>query len=304
MSIKKVLIVDDDQDVLDSIKDLISLEEKYCIETASGVLSAKETLNKFIPDIALLDISLGDGTGLELVSFIKNVSSDTDCIMMTAHRDVDNAVEALRVGASEYLFKPVEPELLLETLDVFFHQREVKQEERNKQQNLKQMALHDPLTGLANRVLLAEHMKKIFARARRNKMKFSVIFVDLDNFKKINDSFGHQVGDELLKKISASLIKCVRDEDMVSRIGGDEFIVILSSKSSADSTRIVLERITESVNAIVNETSYSDVVSASLGVALFPDDGMDTDTLISNADKAMYIAKEKGKNRYQYFSDI
>jgi len=298
----RVLIVDDDPDVLNAIKDLVSMDGEYIIETATDVFTAKTKLNEFKPDIALLDIRLGNGSGLDLISFIKRESENTDCIMMTAHREVNYAVEALRCGAVDYLFKPIAPVNLLQTIETYFHKRKVKQDKINKELHFKLMALRDPLTGLANRTMLAEHMEQILARARRNEQAFSVVFIDLDNFKKINDSFGHLAGDELLKNIAQSLNDGIRDGDIIARIGGDEFIIVLGPESDINTSRVVVERLMHSINEMVLNKGHGDIVSASIGIASFPEDGMTADTLISNADAAMYMAKKNGKNCFQFYN--
>lgn len=301
-NVGRILIVDDDLDVLDALKDVFAMEEYYTIETASDFFSAAGKLKKFQPDLVLLDIRLGTHSGLDFISLVKRESVYTDCIMMTAHREVDYAVNALRNGAVDYLFKPIRPEILLETVDAFFKKRKLKQEEKHKQQGFKKMALHDGLTGLANRILLDQYMEKILARAERNKQRFSVMFIDLDNFKHVNDSLGHQAGDELLKSISLCLKGCMRDEDIISRIGGDEFVVVLSSESNDKGIDKITKRLMKAISEMVQSGGYGANVSASIGISTFPDDGTDAEALLANADTAMYMAKKQGKNCFQYYS--
>jgi len=419
-----VLIVDDNQDILDSLEGLLTMDGLYNVRMAADVASVKSSLKHFNPDIALLDIDLGSSNGLDLISLLKAESPDIDCIMMTAHREVDYAVKALRCGAVDYLFKPVNPARLLRIMDDFYHQRRIKQEEANKGQNLKtildqtsgfifllspaglcievsqavlsyieqnreevvgktfmeipwwehsdiedkqlqaaidsassgqasrleieisdhngnkmcfefslkpvfendkqvsliiaeghdltehkqieqklrKMALYDPLTGLANRVLLYEHLENTLAHASRNDQRFSVLYIDLDYFKVINDSLGHQAGDKLLINIGKCLKDCMRKEDIIARVGGDEFVVVLRSESDNEGISIAAERLMQSITELMSKQGHKEVVSASIGVAVYPDDGRDADTLLSNADEAMYAAKKKGKNCFQYYS--
>jgi len=297
-----ILIVDDNQDILDALKDLLTMEGKYFVETASNIQSVKSKLKNFKPDIALLDINLGDSNGLELISVLKNESADIDCIMMTAHHDVDYAVKALRYGAVEYLFKPVDPIHLLKTMAGFLQQQKIKQQEKKKEQNFKQMALHDPLTGLVNRALLYEHLKKIVVHSSRNNQQFSVVFIDLDNFKKINDLHGHHVGDELLVKISKCLKGSVREDDIVARVGGDEFVLVLSSESESVAIQNTVKRLMTSITEMVLIEGYGDTVSISVGIAVYPEGGEDVSMLLRNADGAMYQAKSNGKNCFQFYS--
>lgn len=291
----RILIVDDDPDMLDALKDVLVMDEKYIVETATNIFSAKQKLNEFSPDIALIDIRLGNGNGLDLIPIIKNESVYADCIMMTAYREIDYAIKALRYGAVDYLLKPIEPDYLLKTIDTFLHQRRIRQEKLNKDENLKKMALQDPLTGLANRALLSAHIDKTLARNKRNKQQFSVMYIDLDNFKLVNDSLGHQAGDELLVNVSRNLKKCIRDEDIIARIGGDEFVVVLSSETDSNATHHTVERLMNCIRA-----EHRGMISASIGIAVFPYNGITADDLLRNADNAMYLAKKKGKNCFQY----
>jgi diguanylate cyclase (GGDEF)-like protein/PAS domain S-box-containing protein len=165
------------------------------------------------------------------------------------------------------------------------------------------LADHDPLTGLPNRRLLEDRLTQALALSQRNGRQTAVMFVDLDRFKPINDTLGHAVGDRLLKDVSQRLVNQLRVGDTVCRIGGDEFIVVLPElKRSADVAQIaqkVLDQLSQPV--LVDEREL--VVSCSIGIAVFPDDGRDAETLIRNADAAMYHAKELGRANYQFFTE-
>lgn len=418
-----VLIVDDDHEMLDSLKDLLVIEGRYNVETATDLASIKKIIKHFSPDIALLDISLGDCNGLDLITLLKKHFPEIDCIMMTAHRNVDYAVKALRNGAVDYLFKPMDPAQLLQSIEGYLFARRVKHEatvkDRNIQtimdqasgfifllspagvcieashavlsyigqareeivgksfwelawwqdssvnskslrtvielvlsgktsrleeeitdkdnikswykfslkpvyekdreislimvegydltehkrieQKLENIAFHDPLTGLANRTLLYEHMENALAHADRNKKQVSVIYIDLDHFKLVNDTLGHQAGDELLIKVAECLKGCTRGEDVIARLGGDEFVVILSSESDRKGASNLAERLVMSIINLALTENHGNVISASIGISVFPDDGKDAETLLGHADKAMYSAKKKGKNCFEFY---
>ncbi len=298
----RILIVDDDLDVLTALQDLLSLESDYHIEAVQDAESARNILNSFVPDIALLDVNLGTSNGIELISILKQVSADIDCIMMTAHRDVEYAVNALRHGAIDYLFKPITPQKLFQTLANLFDQRRIRHEKYCREQKLLKMAMHDSLTGLANREMLYEYLEKTLARAKRNNQQFTVMFIDLDNFKTINDLHGHKVGDELLVQFSRCLQASTRKENIISRFGGDEFVIVVSSESWRDGCETAVKRLMNAITDMMTDIGYADVISASIGLAIFPKDGMDSDTLLQNADTAMYVAKTSGKNSFHYFS--
>ncbi len=164
-------------------------------------------------------------------------------------------------------------------------------------------AFHDPLTGLANRTLLKEKVAERFLRYDSGRGVPGVIFVDLDNFKLVNDTFGHEAGDELLMTVSKRLVECVRDSDVVARLGGDEFAVFLDSVASAQAAGEVADRLIQSLNEPVEVGGIPVVASGSAGVALGFDPNISVDDLLRNADVAMYSAKSAGKNRMAIFED-
>lgn len=167
------------------------------------------------------------------------------------------------------------------------------------------MAHHDDLTGLPNRAFLKERMAKILDQARRNNRKVTVAYIDLDNFKEINDRSGHAAGDEVLKETAARMANCVRASDMVVRLGGDEFLVVLVHQSSHDAG--IMRRLRELQKAIskpVRSEVGEIAVTSSIGVAAFPWDGATPDELLANADRAMYRAKQLGRNTLQYHDGV
>ncbi|MCD8554450.1 EAL domain-containing protein [Seleniivibrio sp.] len=181
---------------------------------------------------------------------------------------------------------------------VFHDISEVKQGE----EKLKYQANHDTLTGLPNRQLFNDRLEMAIAYAKRHNQKIAVIFIDLDNFKNVNDTLGHYVGDILLQKVAEILKSCVRTEDTVARLGGDEFMLILqdilSESNAVDTSRRILSEFAKPINITGNEF----FINASLGITIYPDDGEDVLTMVKNADLAMYRVKETGKNGYQLFT--
>jgi diguanylate cyclase (GGDEF)-like protein len=162
-------------------------------------------------------------------------------------------------------------------------------------------AQHDFLTGLPNRMLLNDRISQAINLARRHMRHVAVLFMDLDGFKHINDSLGHPTGDKLLQSIAGRLVGCVRASDTVSRQGGDEFVVLLSEVQLSEDTAITAKRILQAVAAPHSIGQHDLHVTASIGVSVYPEDGIDTDTLIKNADTAMYQAKENGRQSFQFF---
>ena len=162
-------------------------------------------------------------------------------------------------------------------------------------------AQHDFLTGLPNRMLLNDRVDQAIVFAPRHNKKVGVLFLDLDGFKHINDSLGHPIGDKLLQSIAKRLVGCVRTSDTVSRQGGDEFVVLLSEMGQSEDAAISALRILQAVAEAHTIDSHDLHVTASIGVSVFPDDGNDAETLVKNADTAMYQAKENGRQSYQFF---
>ena len=162
-------------------------------------------------------------------------------------------------------------------------------------------AEHDFLTGLPNRMLLSDRVSRAIILARRYARHVAVLFLDLDGFKHINDSLGHSIGDKLLQSVTRRLVDCGRASDTVSRQGGDEFIVLLSELQHPEDAAIAARRILWAVADAHSVDEHELHVTASIGVSVFPDDGLDADTLIKNADTAMYQAKENGRQSFQYF---
>jgi two-component system CheB/CheR fusion protein len=168
---------------------------------------------------------------------------------------------------------------------------------KESQKRIEYLATHDELTGLPNRALYMDRLKQALAKASRSKTQLAVMFVDVDNFKIINDSMGHDVGDLLIRQVAGRLSDCVRAGDTVARFGGDEFTILLENTRPAE--------ISATASRIVNELSLPHVLeerkvhtTVSVGICVYPDDGTDIQTLLKNADVAMYRAKDNGKNNF------
>jgi len=173
---------------------------------------------------------------------------------------------------------------------------------KQAESNLRFVATHDTLTALPNRSMFGERLSQALAQARRYNRRLAVLFVDLDGFKEVNDTLGHDVGDALLKEIAARLRGCLREGDVVGRIGGDEFVVMIEEFSDTDRLQLVAQKLLETVGREVEVRSHRCRVTSSIGISTFPEDGRDTQTLLRHADSAMYRAKELGKNRYIFYS--
>ncbi len=188
-------------------------------------------------------------------------------------------------------------------------------ERRRTEERIRFLAYSDSLTGLANRAALKRRLTQAISRARRRKSELAILFLDLDHFKRVNDTFGHAVGDELLQYVAEKLVDCVRASDevaynaegdpivMISRLGGDEFTVLLEDLSEPSDAGQVARRVLESVSRPVLVEGREISITASIGIAVFPHDGEDEDALLRNADSAMYHAKERGRANLQFYRE-
>ena len=172
----------------------------------------------------------------------------------------------------------------------------------NANAQLRHAATHDALTGLPNRALLADRLEQAIARSERQSVRFALLLVDLDRFKAINDSLGHMAGDELLQEVSRRLCALLRREDTLGRLGGDEFVLLVQEVGSPQDAEAVARKVLSSLAAPTCLAGMEVHISPSVGICLCPDDGSDAETLLRHADAAMYHAKKKGRNNYQFFA--
>ncbi len=173
--------------------------------------------------------------------------------------------------------------------------------QKQTQARIEFLALHDPLTQLPNRAYLKERLENLLALARRRQVAMAVLFIDLDNFKTVNDTLGHHVGDILLGEVAKRVQATVRDSDIVSRLGGDEFVVVLSEIAGSADADLVSQKLLESINGVMVLEGHKLFLSSSIGISLFPQDGETADDLIRHADSAMYHAKESGRGNFKFF---
>ena len=175
-------------------------------------------------------------------------------------------------------------------------------ERKQFEKKLAQMATHDSLTGLPNRILLSDRLMVGTALARRNGHRLAVLMLDLDKFKEVNDAMGHSVGDELLKAVGQRLSSIMRKSDTISRIGGDEFVLVLPQISQIDDVTKFTQRILNAFEEPFVFGKHRIEITTSIGIAIYPDDGIDIDHLLKHSDSAMYSVKENGRGTYKYYS--
>jgi diguanylate cyclase (GGDEF)-like protein len=253
-------------------------------------------------DIILLDPGLPDTQGLDSVRRARAAAPDAALVVLTSLDDEKVALQALQEGAQDYLVKgQIDARGLLRALGYSVERKSMEAAAASMAVQMTHLAEHDFLTGLPNRMLFNDRVGQAISIAPRRVNKVAVLFLDLDGFKHINDSLGHSVGDKLLQSVSKRLVDSVRGSDTVSRQGGDEFVVLLADIEEAEHAAATATRLLQAV-ALAHSIDGHDLhITASLGVSVYPDDGLDAEALIKNADTAMYQAKDNGRQTYQFF---
>jgi diguanylate cyclase (GGDEF)-like protein len=175
-------------------------------------------------------------------------------------------------------------------------------ERRQAEERMRHIAQHDALTGLPNRLALLMRLAQLLPEARRHHWNIAIMFIDLDRFKIINDTLGHQIGDEMLREVACRLSSVIRETDFVARLGGDEFVILLPAIATPADAAIVANKIIAALSTAIQVDGHELHTSPSIGISLFPDDGPDGDSILKNADTAMYHAKSAGRNNYQFFA--
>ena len=224
------------------------------------------------------------------------------CLAADAAGGMDNATLAFMVGLATMGVLALT--LVISAFDAHFAAHTAKLADTLQAANdqLRSIALHDKLTGLPNRFLLDDRLEQAVFRAGRSDRAFALLFVDLDRFKPVNDSFGHRIGDELLKSVARRLRDCVRKGDTVARTGGDEFVIVLSDIGKASDAASISGKVLDQLTRPFQIEGNALNISCSIGISVFPDDGRDVATLMINADKAMYHAKKTGRSNFQFFN--
>ena len=175
-------------------------------------------------------------------------------------------------------------------------------ERRRIEHNMKHLAHHDVLTNLPNRLLLDARLNHAIERAKRENLHVAVMFIDLDHFKTVNDSLGHEVGDKLLVSVSKRLTNCVREDDTVARLGGDEFVIIIEQVHDIGNLDSLLKKILDVTSETISINEHDFSISASIGISIYPDDGKTPEQLMRNADSAMYHVKDNGRHKYHFYT--
>jgi two-component system cell cycle response regulator len=302
----KVLVCDDDPADRKLIRTYVrQLDDREIVLLEAGeTAEIQKVLDTGRIDLVLMDIQMPEKSGIEWLEEIveKGVAP---VVMLTGYGSEDVAVEAMQRGASGYIPKSkLSQERLLSTIDNAVLRWNQLQQSRANQEDLERMANYDSLTGLYNRRALLQKLDEQIQRSRRYEEPLSAIMLDIDHFKKVNDRYGHIIGDNVLEKVAAVIGSVIRATDVAGRYGGEEFIIILPHAEWSEAL-IVAERIRKAVEAAEMQGSSGETfsITVSQGVGSYTGDD-DIHSLIQRADAALYKAKENGRNRVEFADGV
>jgi two-component system, cell cycle response regulator len=294
-----ILIVDDQEANVQLLEQMLRSAGYSCITSTRNPREVCGLHRANHYDLILLDLLMPGMDGFQVMEGLKEIETDGYLPVLAVTAEPAHKLRALQGGAKDFVSKPFNLAEVLMRVHNMLEVRLLHEASRNYGKMLESLALNDPLTGLANRRLLADRMSMALVHAHRNRSAMAVVYLDLDGFKQINDTLGHGAGDVLLNMVAERLVATVREEDTVARIGGDEFILALWHVSGADYAVTAALRAIEAVSQPYEIEGTSVSITTSAGVSIYPVHGEDADTLIKSADTALYEAKAAGKNAYR-----
>jgi diguanylate cyclase (GGDEF)-like protein len=293
----KVLIAEDNVLIQNLLRGLLTKWGYEVVVARTGDEAWEHLQLDTAPPLAILDWMMPGMDGTEVCRKVRAQRKNRYIylVLLSARSDQQDIVEALEAGADDYMTKP-------------FHAGELRARIRSAvrvvqlEEDLARQAHYDSLTGLPNRVLLADRLEQALHHANRYSELVGFFYIDLDRFKVINDSLGHAVGDTLLQQLTLRLKSCVRDCDTLARLGGDEFALVATGLKNTAEASLVSSRILTSLETPFDLGGHPVQVTASIGVTFYPDDGVDMSSLQQNADAAMYESKRRSRNGFQFFN--
>ncbi len=318
-SVPKILIVDDNADNLLSLEVALKPSKAVIHKANSGNEALRLVLkNDYV--VVLLDVQMPEMDGYEVAAWMKkNIKTkNIPIIFVTAiNTQQANITKGYNTGAVDYLFKPIDPHILLSKINVFLslHRKgkddnnllldkieKAKTQLKEQENELELLAKRDTLTMLYNRLAFEIELKRIIAMSSRYERKSALILLDIDNFKWLNDTYGHEKGDIVLKNVADIITETIRVEDFAARVGGDEFAVILTEVQNDSDAGIVAEKLITAINNFDISVLDDYFLTISIGISCFPASAKNFGDLVKQADIAMYQAKQSGRNKYKFFS--
>src|SRR5262245_23534722 len=306
-----VLIIDDEEQIRNLLIDVLS--DSYQCSDAGSAEEALAALANTNFDLVISDIDMGGMSGLELVPRVHSLSPDTVVVMVSGNQDIEFAIRALRVGAFDYISKPLDLRHVEASVERALNHCNVLKENRRYKEQLEillqqrtaqvdWLAYYDTVTNLPNRALFEDRLTQACAIAKASEQSLGVLFISLDQFKKVNDSLGHGPGDILLREFAERLKSCISKSDTAARFGSDEFALLLTQIDGAKDVIETIASLSQVLKFSFDLPGHELFATASVGVSLFPLDGEDYQTLLKNAGVALYKAKRSGGANYQFYT--
>src|SRR3990167_6509369 len=288
-----ILILDDNQSMLETLKDILGTEG-YNVVTADSLEAARKDISQKFYHLVLVDLKLQEGSGLDLLRAAKKANRDTIVIIFTAFASLETAIAALQEGAFGYLHKPLNIEELKIMIKKALKAQELSLENKSLIVKLKKLSLKDPQTGLYNYRYLMERLSSEFKRAKRYVLPLSLIILDIDYFKSINEVYGHSYGDKILKEFAGYLKNCSRSNDILVRYGGEEFVILMPD-TYKEGALTFGERLLNMLRERVLDRAGKRIrLKISMGLSSFPEDDIgSTSELLDAANKTLNEAKEQ-----------
>lgn len=269
----------------------------FRVERRASLSDAAGFIDDQVPDAIVLDLSLPDSEGLETLKTIRESAPGTPIVVVTGDVDRQRGVDSIQCGAQDHLVKS-HPDLG----SVLGRSLHFAVERGRLESEVHYLAKFDTVTGLPNRNLFLDRASQALSISRRQRRGVGLLFLDLDHFKSVNDALGHAAGDMLLTAVGERLTGCVRESDTVARLGGDEFVVLLTALDGAADAEQVARKIADALSEPFQVEGQQVFAAASIGISLYPEDGNDIETLLRNADAAMYRGKQDGRRQYRFYS--
>ncbi len=299
----KLLIVEDNREDLKLLTAHLRNQPFDIIAAADGEQALRIAGRQKI-DIVLLDIMLPRQSGYDVCKKLKETpeTKDIQVVIITCLDDLDSRIKGVELGADDYLVKPIEPRELVARVNVLKKKKAYLDELHQHYQRALNTAIIDGLTGLYNHAYFKQYLDLELKRSKREGHCTALLMIDIDNFKQINDSFGHLIGDCVLREISQVMRRCIREIDVAARYGGEEFVIILPYTDTKGAIEVA-ERIRRTVaKSAIGAKTVDDItnITVSVGGAVYPFDGAEVHDVIRKADTFLYTAKKKGKNRIEF----
>lgn len=295
----RVLFIDPEQGEYLLVAELLShiRHVDYDLVWCHSLVKALPLLLSDEFDVALVDYYWGQDSARDLLNVTRIQACKTPIVIMTDEIEKQVAEDAIRVGAADYLIKDqIDAPLLERTLRYAI-------ERKTMEQHLARLAHYDSLTDIPNRILFRDRLEHAILLAERDNTNFCLMFIDLNGFKQVNDNFGHDAGDEIIKVCAQRLNNCLRRSDSVARMGGDEFTLLLQNTDNNRDVALIAEKVIQAISQPTIIKGYEVVVGCSIGIAIYPQAGRDAESLFKHADMAMYKAKQDSDSNYQFFTE-